>query len=112
MSIVFVPKIGDHLRKTQGTVRHDALTKELEDNVIKLRCQGFSFKDTATILGKNKGSIASMVKYYDLQDAIDEAKESNPSPCIGVCKLDDNHVCTGCGRTIEQITNHPKSMVL
>ena len=42
MSIVFVPKIGDHLRKTQGIVRHDALTKELEDNVIKLRCQGFS----------------------------------------------------------------------
>ena len=104
MSLVFKPKIGDHLRKTQGIVRHDALTKELEDNVVKLRCQGFSFKDTATILGKNKGSIASMVKYYDLHDAIDEAKESNPSPCIGVCKLVDD-VCVGCDRTVEEITN-------
>ena len=93
MSIVFVPKIGDHLRKTQGIVRHDAVTKELEDNVV-----------TATILGKNKGSIASMVKYYDLHDAIDEAKESNPSPCIGVCKLVDD-VCVGCDRTVEEITN-------
>ena len=103
MSIVFVPKIGDHLRKTPG-IRHDGLTKELENKVIKLLCQGFSFKDTAIVLRKNKGSIASMVKYYDLYDAIDEAKESNPSPCIGVCKLVDD-VCVGCDRTVEEITN-------
>ena len=27
-----------------------------------------------------------------------------PSPCISVCTLDDNDVCLGCGRTLEQIT--------
>jgi len=25
------------------------------------------------------------------------------SPCIGVCKLDDNKTCIGCKRTIEEI---------
>jgi hypothetical protein len=25
------------------------------------------------------------------------------SPCIGVCKLDENKVCIGCFRTIEEI---------
>lgn len=25
------------------------------------------------------------------------------SPCIGVCKLDDNNICIGCKRTIEEI---------
>ena len=25
------------------------------------------------------------------------------SPCIGVCKLDKDKICIGCGRTIEEI---------
>lgn len=25
------------------------------------------------------------------------------SECIGICKLDENGVCIGCGRTIEEI---------
>jgi len=25
------------------------------------------------------------------------------SPCVGLCKLDENKVCIGCNRTIEQI---------
>jgi|TARA_R110002096_G_scaffold359739_2_gene552640 predicted Fe-S protein YdhL (DUF1289 family) len=28
------------------------------------------------------------------------------SPCINVCKLDDNLVCIGCKRTIEEIINY------
>ena len=27
------------------------------------------------------------------------------SPCVGICKLDENDVCTGCGRPIEEIIN-------
>lgn len=29
------------------------------------------------------------------------------SPCIGICLLDDNGYCMGCGRTAEQIANLP-----
>jgi predicted Fe-S protein YdhL (DUF1289 family) len=25
------------------------------------------------------------------------------SPCVGLCKLDENKVCIGCNRTIEQM---------
>jgi predicted Fe-S protein YdhL (DUF1289 family) len=31
----------------------------------------------------------------------------NPSPCIGVCALDDAQVCQGCGRTVEEIAAWP-----
>jgi predicted Fe-S protein YdhL (DUF1289 family) len=30
-------------------------------------------------------------------------KPSYISPCIGVCKLDKDKICIGCGRTIEDI---------
>jgi predicted Fe-S protein YdhL (DUF1289 family) len=26
-----------------------------------------------------------------------------PSPCTGVCRLDANHMCTGCGRLLAEI---------
>lgn len=26
------------------------------------------------------------------------------SPCINICRLDDNKICVGCNRTIEEIT--------
>ena len=29
------------------------------------------------------------------------------SPCIGICLLDDNGYCIGCGRTAEQIASLP-----
>jgi len=25
------------------------------------------------------------------------------SPCVGVCKLDENFVCEGCSRTIDEV---------
>lgn len=28
-----------------------------------------------------------------------------PSPCVDICKLDENRVCIGCKRTIEEIAN-------
>ena len=28
-----------------------------------------------------------------------------PSPCIGVCKIDDEGLCMGCVRTIDEIRN-------
>jgi len=111
MSIVFKPKIGDHLRKSDNQ-RVDTFSKEEIAEVIQLRAIGTSYKDCSRIMSRAKGSIGSMIHYYNLQGEIDAAKALLKSPCVGVCKLDDNHVCTGCGRTIEQITNHPKSMVL
>tara|TARA_R110000772_G_scaffold234475_1_gene346049 strand:- start:275 stop:397 length:123 start_codon:yes stop_codon:yes gene_type:complete len=27
----------------------------------------------------------------------------NKSPCIGICQLDENKICLGCKRTIEEI---------
>jgi predicted Fe-S protein YdhL (DUF1289 family) len=32
-----------------------------------------------------------------------------PSPCIGVCALDEAQVCQGCGRTIEEIAAWPRA---
>lgn len=31
------------------------------------------------------------------------------SPCVSLCKLDDNEVCTGCYRKLEEIVNWSKS---
>lgn len=110
MSIVFIPKIPDHLRKTASRV--DAFSKEEIEQCIQLRAAGVPYKECAKIMSRPQGSVSNAVTYYDLHGAIAEAKELLKSPCVGVCKLDDNHVCTGCGRTIEQITNHPKCMGL
>ena len=30
------------------------------------------------------------------------------SPCINICKLDANKICTGCYRTIDEIANWTK----
>lgn len=30
------------------------------------------------------------------------------SPCINICKLDDNKICIGCFRTINEIANWTK----
>jgi len=30
------------------------------------------------------------------------------SPCVGVCKLDSDFVCEGCGRTIEEVLKWPQ----
>tara|TARA_S200000501_G_C20859112_1_gene758970 strand:+ start:2759 stop:2965 length:207 start_codon:yes stop_codon:yes gene_type:complete len=30
---------------------------------------------------------------------------SLPSPCVSICQLDDNQICKGCLRTIEEIIN-------
>jgi predicted Fe-S protein YdhL (DUF1289 family) len=33
-------------------------------------------------------------------------KNKNKSPCIKQCRLDENNVCVGCGRTIDEIKQH------
>jgi len=30
------------------------------------------------------------------------------SPCIKICTLDDDHICLGCRRTIDEISAWPK----
>jgi len=74
MSIVFIPKIGDHLRKTEGA-RVDSYSKEEIQEVIALRAAGVSYRDCSRELSRCKGSIGSMIHYYNLQGKIDEAKE-------------------------------------
>ena len=73
MSIVFKPKIGDHLRKSEGQ-RVDTFSKEEIAEVIQLRAIGTSYKDCSRIMSRPKGSIGSMIHYYDLQEDIDAAK--------------------------------------
>ena len=35
-----------------------------------------------------------------------QERDARPlSPCILVCTLDDNNVCLGCGRSLEQISS-------
>jgi predicted Fe-S protein YdhL (DUF1289 family) len=31
------------------------------------------------------------------------------SPCTGICALDENHVCRGCGRTLAEIASWPSA---
>ena len=106
MSIVFKPKIGDHLRKSDNQ-RVDTFSKEEIAEVIQLRAIGTSYRDCSRIMSRAKGSIGSVIHYYNLQGEIDAAKAllvAATSPCIGVCKLVDD-VCVGCDRTVEEITN-------
>ena len=106
MSIVFKPKIGDHLRKSAG-VHVDGFSKQEIAQVIQLRAIDTTYKECSSIMSRPKGSIGSMIHYYNLQGEIDAAKAvlvAATSPCIGVCKLVDD-VCVGCDRTVEEITN-------
>jgi predicted Fe-S protein YdhL (DUF1289 family) len=36
--------------------------------------------------------------------AAEVADEAVTSPCVGVCRLDQNQICVGCGRHIVEIT--------
>jgi len=87
MSIVFKPKIANHLRKSEGRHRVDGFSKEEIAEVIQLRAIGTSYKDCSRIMSRPKGSIGSMIHYYNLQGEIDAAKALLKSPCVGVCKL-------------------------
>lgn len=33
-----------------------------------------------------------------------EVERPVPSPCVNICALDDDDVCTGCQRTVAEIT--------
>ena len=33
-----------------------------------------------------------------------EVEKPLPSPCVNICALDDDDVCTGCQRTVQEIT--------
>ena len=32
------------------------------------------------------------------------AERPEPSPCVNICALDDDDICTGCQRTVAEIT--------
>jgi len=73
MSIIFKPKIGDHLRKSPDQ-RVDNFSKEEIAEVIQLRAIGTSYRDCGRIMSRAKGSIGSVIHYYNLQGEIDAAK--------------------------------------
>ena len=35
-------------------------------------------------------------------------QEDSLSPCVNICKLDENFDCKGCGRTIDEILKWPE----
>jgi hypothetical protein len=110
MSIIFKPKIGDHLRKSPDQ-RVDNFSKEEIAEVIQLRAIGTSYRDCGRIMSRAKGSIGSVIHYYNLQGEIDAAKAllvATKSPCIGVCKLDKYNVCEGCNRSMSEISKAGK----
>ena len=110
MSIIFKPKIGNHLRKSPDQ-RVDNFSKEEIAEVIQLRAIGTSYRDCGRIMSRAKGSIGSVIHYYNLQGEIDAAKAllvATKSPCIGVCKLDKYNVCEGCNRSMSEISKAGK----
>lgn len=62
--IVFVPKIGAHLRKTEGTL--EAYTKEELVRVVQLRASGLSYRKCGLALGRGGGSVACAITYHNL----------------------------------------------
>jgi hypothetical protein len=110
MSIIFKPKIGSHLRKSPDQ-RVDNFSKEEIAEVIQLRAIGTSYRDCGRIMSRAKGSIGSVIHFYNLQGEIDAAKAllvATKSPCIGVCKLDKYNVCEGCNRSMSEISKAGK----
>jgi predicted Fe-S protein YdhL (DUF1289 family) len=42
---------------------------------------------------------------YDFDPAAADPREPVPSPCVGICKMDERHAwCAGCFRTVEELT--------
>ena len=72
MSIVFIPKIGKHLRKT--ATRVDGFSKEEIQQCVQLRAADVTYKECAKILSRPQGSVANAVAYYNLYDDIAKAK--------------------------------------
>tara|TARA_R110000751_G_scaffold262139_1_gene361447 strand:+ start:169 stop:396 length:228 start_codon:yes stop_codon:yes gene_type:complete len=69
MSIVFVPKIPDHLVKTKGVP--EAFSKYELNRVVALRAAGLSYSEVGLELARGGGSVACAVTYYKLQGLID-----------------------------------------
>tara|TARA_R110000772_G_scaffold212195_1_gene322740 strand:- start:82 stop:312 length:231 start_codon:yes stop_codon:yes gene_type:complete len=69
MSIVFVPKIPDHLVKTKGTP--EAYSKDELNRVVVLRASGLSYREVGLELGRGGGSVACAITYHKLQGLID-----------------------------------------
>lgn len=36
---------------------------------------------------------------------MEQLKDNSPSPCIDICILNDDKICEGCFRTLEEIAN-------
>ena len=108
MSIVFKPKIGEHLRKSPRSRSDGYSVKDIQE-LIQLRVKGLTHKQCGDKLDRTMGSIGTALRHYKLQPAIDKARaalfEAKTSPCVGVCKLNDALVCTGCDRTLDEIAN-------
>jgi len=73
MSLVFTPKIGEHLRKTVGM--QEPFTKAERLECVKLRAEGHSYKECGIIMARGQGSVANAIQYYDLFTAIEDAKD-------------------------------------
>lgn len=58
MSLVFIPKIGDHLRKSQGRI--NGVTEEELMQLIDLRARGMSHRECGIIMSRPMGTIGTM----------------------------------------------------
>ena len=71
--IVFRPKIGKHLRKSENVSENNYTEEEIQE-LVKLRAADVSYTDCSIKLSKSIGSIGNMIHYYKLQPKINEAK--------------------------------------
>ena len=71
--IVFRPKIGEHLRKSENVSENNYTEEEIQE-LVKLRASDVSYTDCSVKLSKSIGSIGNMIHYHKLQPKIDEAK--------------------------------------
>ncbi len=54
-----------------------------------------------------KDSIRMKVEDWAYREANkDSIIEGEKSPCVSICKLDENNVCIGCNRTLEEVASY------
>ena len=72
--IVFVPKIPLHLYKSGPALQNPYTNKDLH-MLVKLRSEGVTFTQCATVMHRSKSNLASAVSYHNLEGAIAARKQ-------------------------------------
>jgi len=75
-------------------------------------CESFGFSRQHAKLGGKSMKTKNIRSATPRGFAAAVYAANRPSPCVGVCKLDEDLNCTGCNRTLSEIANWTTAMVL